>query len=346
VGTPFTRTAFESFGHAPLVMVPEQNEPDATFPTVAYPNPEEGKGALELAFQAANAAGSPLVLANDPDADRLAVAERQPSGQWQMFSGNEIGMLLAHWLMTKARERGAAVEKLAVVASTVSSKMTRALAQHEGMHFDETLTGFKWICNRKAELQAEGYQVVLAFEESIGFCCGNLVNDKDGVCAAAVFAELAADAYRRGSTVSRHLVALYETYGHFISRQGYVTVPDPSLTIAIFDEIRAGGKYPSVIGSYEVAHVRDLTTGYDGSTPDQKTVLPASTSSQHLTFTFRNGCVANLRGSGTEPKLKYYVELHGSDKDAVTATLLEMVKTIVLECLQPERNGLKWAGVE
>ena len=131
VGTPFTTKAFEVFGHKPLIMVPEQNSPDPTFPTVAYPNPEEGKGALELSFKAAKDSGAPLVLANDPDADRLAAAELQEDGQWRMFSGNEIGMLLAHWLFQKAKEQGGQVEKLAVVASTVSSKMTRALARKE-----------------------------------------------------------------------------------------------------------------------------------------------------------------------------------------------------------------------
>lgn len=146
--------------------------------------------------------------------------------------------------------------------------------------------------------------------------------------------------------MAKHMTHLYDTYGHFISRQGYVTVPDPSLTVTIFDKLRKDAKYPSAVGKYKVQHVRDLTTGFDTSTSDNKTSLPASTSSQHLTFTFENGCVANLRGSGTEPKLKYYVELHGSDKEAVTAELLDMVKTIVLECLEPESNGLKWAGVE
>jgi phosphomannomutase len=185
VGTPFTTKAFEVFGHKPLIMVPQQNSPDPSFPTVAYPNPEEGKGALSLSFAAAAAAGAPLVLANDPDADRLAVAELL-DGQWRMFSGNEIGMLLAHWLMSKEKEKGTAVDKLAVVASTVSSKMTRALAHKEGMCFEETLTGFKWICNKKADLQQEGYKVVLAFEESIGFCCGDLVMFVSCLCQSVV----------------------------------------------------------------------------------------------------------------------------------------------------------------
>eukprot|EP00960_Hanusia_phi_P060031 764375-Hanusia_phi.AAC.3 len=327
VGAPYTARSFQAFKLKPFFSVAEQNDPDPSFPTVAYPNPEEGKGALELSFSKASSVKSPLVLANDPDADRLAVAELQEGGKWKIFSGNEIGMLLAHWLYRKAVEKGKSPSKLAIVASTVSSKMTRALALKEGMRFEETLTGFKWICNKKFDLQQEGYEVILAFEESIGFCCGDLVNDKDGVCAAAVFAEMSVQLYKAGMTVSKHLDFLYESYGHFISRQGYVLVPNPKLTVEIFDKIRNDRHYPTSVGPYKISQVRDLTTGYDSSTADNKTTLPASASSQvslglwtspvtcvqHLTFTFDNGCIANLRGSGTEPKLKYYVELHGSN---------------------------------
>ena len=349
VGAPFAARAFAAFGLRPFVPVLEQNEADPTFPTVAYPNPEEGKGALQLAFDVAAAAGSSLVLANDPDADRLAVAEKQLDGAWKVFSGNEIGMLLAHWLFKKATAAGTAPGKLAVVASTVSSKMTRALAQKEGMVFEETLTGFKWICNKKFDLQQQGLKVVLAFEESIGFCCGDIVNDKDGVSAAAVFAEMAVQLSKAETSVAAHLDSLCDTYGHFVSRQGYVILPDPSLTAQIFDRLRpapAGNGYPQTCGKFEIAHVRDLTTGYDSSTRDRKARLPASAASQHLTFTFANGAVANLRGSGTEPKLKYYVELHGPDRPSVTTELLDMVKTIVGSFLEPERNALKWGGVE
>jgi len=345
VGTPFATRSFSTFGHPPFVGVPAQNSPDPTFPTVAYPNPEEGKGALELSFQAAKESGATLVLANDPDADRLAVAELQPNGGWRMFSGNEIGMLLAHWLWTKCVERGEK-GKLAVVASTVSSKMTRALADKEGMRFEETLTGFKWICNKKFDLQQEGYKVLLAFEESIGFCCGDLVNDKDGVCAMSVFAEMASQLHLKGINVSSHMDSLYDTYGHFVSRQGYVTVPDPKLTVDIFSKLREGGKYPTAVGGFKIAQVRDLTVGFDSSTADHKTTLPASASSQHLTLTFDNGCVANLRGSGTEPKLKFYVELHGPGKEQVTATLIKMVNSIVQECLEPSKWNLKWTPLE
>mmetsp|Transcript_39273 Transcript_39273/g.76833 ORF Transcript_39273/g.76833 Transcript_39273/m.76833 type:complete len:603 (+) Transcript_39273:71-1879(+) len=345
VGTPFATRSFATFGHNAFIGVPSQNTPDPEFPTVPYPNPEEGKGALEMAFQAAKGSGATLVLANDPDADRLAVAELQPSGAWRMFSGNEIGMLLSHWLWSKSVEKGVK-DKLAVVASTVSSKMTRALAEKEGMRFEETLTGFKWICNKKFDLQQEGYKVLLAFEESIGFCCGDLVNDKDGVCAMSIFAEMANQLHEKKMNVNAHMEELYNKYGHFVSRQGYVTVPDPKLTVDIFSKLREGGKYPTSVGGFKIAHVRDLTVGYDSSTKDNKTTLPASTSSQHLTFTFENGCVANLRGSGTEPKLKFYVELHGANKDEVTATLIKMVNSIVDECLEPPKWNLKWTPLE
>ena len=118
---------------------------------------------------------------------------------------------------------------------------------------------------------------------------------------------------------------------------------------AIFDRLRpgggsggGGGGYPTACGPYKIKHVRDLTVGYDSSTADKKTTLPASTASQHLTFTFDNGCVANLRGSGTEPKLKYYVELGGPDRAVTTATLVDMVRTLVTTFLEPDRNDLQW----
>jgi len=225
--------------------------------------------------------------------------------------------------------------------------MLRSFAEAEGILYRETLTGFKWICNESCRLADEGYDVVFAFEEAIGFCCGNLVRDKDGVAAAAVFAEMAGQLQREGKTVADQMQSLYDKYGNFVMIQGYVVVPDPSLTVGIFDKVRTSnnGKYPTKIGDFEVAGTRDLTTGFDSSTPDEKTVLPASTSSQHLTFTFTNGAVADLRGSGTEPKLKYYIEHSGPDRTQVVEELRSLVTSVVTECLKPEENGLTWGGL-
>ena len=172
VGAPWFAKAFAAFGLPAPIPVAEQQAPDPTFPTVTFPNPEEGAGALELAFATAEKHGASLVLANDPDADRLAVAERVDStvtgaAGWRVLTGNEIGILLADWEWSQYKERRdgtngkkrAKPKPAAMLSSAVSSHMLKALAAHEGFHWEETLTGFKWLCSRACELRAEGYEV-------------------------------------------------------------------------------------------------------------------------------------------------------------------------------------------
>lgn len=206
-------------------------EPDPTFPTVAFPNPEEQSG-LKMAMARAEQEGVSLVLANDPDADRLAVAERSEMGDWKAFSGDEIGVLLAHWQWRQHCEAtgddDAANAGVTMLASTVSSSMLGAVAKAEGFCFEETLTGFKWMGRRSAEIRsgAEPHDVPFAYEEAIGYCvgayspclhyilkgakasvneflrdAGDLVKDKDGISAAAVFYEMAAT-LRREENIS------------------------------------------------------------------------------------------------------------------------------------------------
>ncbi|KAA6429978.1 MAG: phosphoglucomutase 2 [Trebouxia sp. A1-2] len=160
--------------------------PDPDFPTLTFPNPEEGPGVLDLAFATARAHGAKLVLANDPDADRFAAAEQDPqTGAWRIFSGNEIGILLAHWLWCCWRRDHMDNDPACVVmlASAVSSKMLQAMAQEERFKFDETLTGFKWLGHRALELQQAGFTPLFAFEEAIGFMFAGApgsIKDKDG----------------------------------------------------------------------------------------------------------------------------------------------------------------------
>jgi len=309
VGTAFTKRSFESFGLPPFIPVEKQVDPDPEFPTVEYPNPEEGDGALQLAIQTAESNNSTLILANDPDADRLAVAERQADGKWYMFSGNEIGALLAHWQFSNYKGD---IGKVAMVASTVSSKLIGAIAKKEGFLFEETLTGFKWLGNRSVELREQGYDVLFAFEQAIGFCVGDLVKDKDGVAAAAVFAEMANQLQLQGTNCHDHLRnCINETYGYFVSNDGYILSPDKAINNKIFEGIRNDGKYRDTVGKgeYKVTGIRDLLApGYDSSTPDNKPKMPVG-SGQMITFTFSNGIVLTLRMSGTEPKLKYYTEI-------------------------------------
>jgi phosphoglucomutase / phosphopentomutase len=158
VGAPFAQRSFAAFGLPAFTPCVEQCSPDPEFPTVAFPNPEEGKGALALAMATADRVGASLIIANDPDADRMAVAEKaraDTGGQWRVFTGNETGILLAHWLWTKYQEQSsasapasaAAAPPVRMIASTVSSKMLASMASAEGFVFQETLTGFKWMGN-------------------------------------------------------------------------------------------------------------------------------------------------------------------------------------------------------
>lgn len=228
-------------------------------------------------------------------------------------------------------------------ASTVSSRLLAEMARVEGFHFEDTLTGFKWIGSRCAELSSN-YRSIFGYEEAIGFCCGDVVFDKDGVSAMGVFGELAYHTYNQGLTLSDRLQQLYDKYGEFVSHNGYYFYTDPTVVSRIFDGIRGGGDYPTHVGEHEIASIRDLgEPGYDSSKKDLKPTLPTSASSPMLTLTFTNGCVAQFRASGTEPKFKYYMELKGAPgvkRTVVEEEMTKMASVLLEELLHPAENGL------
>ncbi|XP_065173251.1 phosphopentomutase [Atheta coriaria] len=358
----FTYTAMHGVGYTyitevmkqiglEIVPVKEQIEPDPEFPTVKFPNPEEGKSSLDLSFKTADQNGCKVILANDPDADRLAVAEVNSSGKWTVFTGNEIGALLGWWLLQcyKMKNPNSDLKNVYMLASTVSSKILRSMARVEGFNFIETLTGFKWMGNKAYELLGEGKEVVFAFEEAIGFMCGSSVLDKDGVSAAAHLSTLAVHLYAQELTLQDCLDTIYKKYGNHVSNNSYYICHDGPTISKIFERLRnfnGSRSYPNNIldGKYEIMSVRDLTTGFDNTQPDMRAILPVSKSSQMITFEFNNGLVITIRTSGTEPKIKYYSELCSmageSDKEESIELLNEMVTAIVEEFLQPEVNGL------
>ena len=319
VGGPWAERALEAFGLPPAVPVPLQMQPDATFPTVTFPNPEEGAETWALAFDAAAEAGVPVVLANDPDADRLAAAEWDESAKaFVPFTGNEIGALLAHWVWSeyKARNPGVDPSRMALLASTVSSKMLRGIADAEGLQFHETLTGFKWLGNKARDLQSEGVTALFAFEEAIGFAFpAALTPDKDGIAAVAVFTEMAVALRERGLTVRKQLNKLYEMYGAYQHRQGY-EVADPAANRLVFERLRAN--YAHSIGGRAVERIRDMGAGLDGmpgqcadgSAPEPS--LPWAKGELMISYYLEGGDEVTLRASGTEPKLKWYLEARRS----------------------------------
>lgn len=246
------------------------------------------EGALRLSFECAERAGAPLVVANDPDSDRLAVAERAGPG-WRVFSGNEVGTLLAHWLLVQHRLRhpGADPRKLLFVNTVVSSKMICAIARKEGIRYEECLTGFKWIGDLSLRLaKEEGCILLLGFEQAIGymvrrnrafggdsilfyffFCVfklefqvGDVCPDKDGIRTAAVLGEMADHLYSvKKTTLAGHLDSIYDQYGYMAARDSYFFCYDPKRMFAIFDEMKLpDGTYPTHMGKYQISRVRDL----------------------------------------------------------------------------------------
>jgi len=200
---------------------------------------------------------------------------------------------------------------VAMCASLVSSRLLSEIARVEGFYYEDTLTGFKWIGSRAEALRKKGYRVLFCYEEAMGFCCGDVISDKDGISALGVFGELSYYVYMQGLSLSDQLQRLYDKYGEFVSRNGYYFMSDNSVAVAIFNDIRNDGKYLQSVGQYEVESIRDLgMPGYDSNQPDNKPILPTSKISM-ITIFFVNGCVAHFRTSGTEPKLKYYFELKG-----------------------------------
>lgn len=306
VGWRLLRRAMEQAGFGRLHVVPEQAEPDGEFPTVSFPNPEE-KGALDLALALADRKGAPLVLANDPDADRLAVAVRAPSGSLVQLTGNQVGVLLGHYLLTEGA--GASGDRL-VLTSIVSSPMLGRIARELGVRYEETLTGFKWIANRAMELEREtGTRFVFGYEEALGYTVGTVVRDKDGISAAALLAELVAVLRARGRTLLDELETLARRYGLFVSDQRSITMPGRG-GLARIGEIMERLRATRVerIGSFGVIAVCDYQSCRRVSAGEEPVPLTLSPSNV-LAFELEGGSRIIARPSGTEPKIKFYFDV-------------------------------------
>lgn len=319
VGDELARRAYADAGFSNVTSVPEQQQPDGRFPTVEFPNPEE-KGAMDLSFALARKLNADLVVANDPDADRLAVAlpsAAAPTGYVQL-TGNQVGALLGHYLLTGGLEHfdravvpgGAAAGEPLVIASIVSSPMLGVIAGELGAHYEEVLTGFKWIANRALDLKKEkGWRFVFGFEEALGYTVGELVRDKDGISAAVLFAELTAVLRAQGTTVLAHLEQLYRRYGLFVSSQVNLTrkgAEGIAELRAIMAKLRESP--PWTVADQEVVSVRDylgqVVTAKDGTTKPLS--LPKS---DVLAFELASGSRIIARPSGTEPKAKFYFDV-------------------------------------
>lgn len=303
VGLEYFMGALNKFGiPRSVTVVDQQARPDPDFPTVKYPNPEE-KGALDLAMKTADEKGIRLILANDPDADRFAAAEKIEE-QWHQFTGDQVGVLLAYYLFVeKAANANADVFML---TSAVSSQMLSFISLEEGFSAIETLTGFKWLGNCALDLQKKGNHVLFAYEEALGYMIPDVVHDKDGIIAAIIFLRACA---KWGSPWAM-LQRLYQKYGYFETVNTYWRSADIATTLKIFTKVRSQGEpFPACVGDRKVVRWRDLTIAFDSATDDHVPVLPSSESSQMITCWLSRtaddqGVRFTIRASGTEPKIK------------------------------------------
>jgi phosphomannomutase len=298
VGGKSVTEALRRFGFKQVHPVARQFAPDGTFPTVSFPNPEE-PGALDLSHELAEALDADIVLANDPDTDRLAVSVPSPGGLWRPLSGNQIGCLLAEFLLRHGEDsQGTAIN------SIVSSPMLGAIAEAHGIEWRQSLTGFKWIWNAALELDAEGFGgLILGFEEALGYSVGTTVRDKDGISAAVAFAILAAEAAGDDQIVLDRLGDLYERYGVWVSTQVSIRRDTASGSDDISTAMtRLRTDPPASLAGIEVAGVTDYSVGAE-SRPNYL----GATNLIELDLGATGRVLA--RPSGTEPKLKVYVDL-------------------------------------
>lgn len=280
VGGSSVTQVLETAGFAAPQVVGEQEQPDPDFPTVGFPNPEE-PGAMDLALALAERNGADLVVANDPDADRCAAAVPGPAG-WQMLRGDEVGALLAHRLLTSGKEG-------VYATSIVSSSLLGKLAAAAGQPHAETLTGFKWIS------RIEG--LAFGYEEALGYCVDPAhVRDKDGVSALLVLCELAAELKAEGRDLLDLLDDLATEHGLHATDQVSVRVEDLTIISDAMQRLRA--EPPTTLGGFDVLAVEDLSEGVGGLPP-----------TDGLRYRLAEGARVIVRPSGTEPKIKCYLEV-------------------------------------
>ena len=310
----------KDIGISDITIVPEQQYPDGNFPTCPYPNPEIFE-ALRLGLELAEKEGADLMLATDPDADRVGIAMKCPDGTYELVSGNEVGVLLLDYICAGRIEKGTMPENAVAVKSIVSTPLADAVAENYGVELRSVLTGFKWIGDQIARLESAGEvdRFIFGFEESYGYLAGPYVRDKDAVIGSMLICEMAAYYRSIGSSIKQRLEEIYAKYGRYLNKVDSFEFPGLSgmdKMAGIMEDLRKNP--PAEIGGYAVKKVIDYKN-------TAETGLPAA---NVLIFKLDGGAEAIVRPSGTEPKIKTYFTTLGKDlaeaqaqKDALAVAL-------------------------
>ena len=310
----------EDIGIDDITIVEEQKYPDGNFPTCPYPNPEIFE-ALRLGLELAQKTGADLMLATDPDADRVGIAMKCPDGTYELVSGNEVGVLLLDYIAAGRIESGTMPKNPVAVKSIVSTPLADAVAANYGVELRSVLTGFKWIGDQIAGLETAGEvdRFIFGFEESYGYLAGPYVRDKDAIIGSMLICEMAAYYRSIGSSIKQRLEEIYAKYGRYLNKVDSFEFPGLSgmdKMAGIMDDLRKNP--PADIAGYKVVKVTDYKKS-------EETGLPAA---NVLIFKLDGGAEVIVRPSGTEPKIKTYFTTLGKDvaeaqaqKDALAEAL-------------------------
>ena len=322
-------TCLKKNGYTNIHIVKEQENPDGNFPTCPYPNPEI-REALELGLRDAEKSGSDILIATDPDSDRVGIAVRNSEGGYTLLSGNETGVLLLDWIAKRRIELGQMPEKPVVVKTIVTTDMATRIAEHYGIEIREVLTGFKYIGEQIGLLEKDGEEnrYILGFEESYGYLTGSYVRDKDAVDGAMMIADMTAYYRKRGKSLLDVLSELYSTYGYF-----YNTLHSYEFDgEAGFEKMKAMTKKlreepPTSFAGSSVAVCNDYLNSVSTDKNGKKTAINLPVSDV-MKFITENGISVVVRPSGTEPKLKIYFSIRSNDKAKAAETEKELREEI------------------
>jgi phosphomannomutase len=326
VGWRLVKHVLNNAGHMDLHVVTEQAEPDGDFPTVTSPNPEDEE-ALNRAISLAKDLDADLVLANDPDSDRLAVAvPDDQQGSWRILTGDEISSLLADYLLEHGPKEG----KQLVVTNLLSSGLLEKVVESHEATYVETRVGFKWVADQAIKWQAAGGQCVLASEEALGFSAGGVVCDKDGISTALLMADLSAWCHAQGGTLLSYLERIYQRYGIYATDKSAFTMPGPEGSDRIryiLDDLRRNPL--EEVAGIQVTRISDRIAG-----------------SNTIGFFLYDGSRILARASGSEPKVKFYFRVHELPAHKPLADLEVRAKQrlIRLKNALLERVGLEIEG--
>jgi len=316
-GNKPVRKILDRIGVQDVYVVPEQEMPDGNFPTCPFPNPEI-KQAFECALKMAEDIQPDLLLATDPDCDRVGIAVKDGNGGYKLMSGNEVGAMMLNYLLSQKKEKGLLSENSIAVKSFVSTDLAEVIAKKYNCTFKNLLTGFKYIGELITQLETEGRadDFVMGFEESYGYLAGTHARDKDAVVASMLICEMAAYYKAQGKSLAEVMDSIYDEFGYYFNTVSSYTFEGASgmeKMAAIMDGLRADA--PKSFGGMEVTVVDDYKTSVSTNLTDSSTKTIELPKSNVLAYTLTDGNKIIVRPSGTEPKIKAYITAIGKDRE-------------------------------